>query len=363
MNRMDLYNVLGVSRDADTNEIKKAFKKQAMTHHPDKGGDPEEFKRIQHAHEVLTDDQKRKVYDMTGSDNGEMPQGNPFGGGMPFDMGDLFGGLFGGMGGMNMGGMGPGGPGGPRARVVRRPQGPPKTMELPLTLKDYYSGKKIQLKFERAKFCKACKGEGATSFQSCGTCKGHGIVRQMVMMGPIHMVNEGPCRDCNGQGKSAAGNCYVCGGKKVRPEEKQIEVSIEPGMKPGEVLVFSKECSDDPNYEEPGDVHILLQEAQGDNGWDRKGDDLETQIPLTLSESMLGCTKTLGGHPGYPDGLTIQIECGVQNNKTLVYQDKGMIKKGSSSYGNLHCKIHINVTDKDREILKRNEPVLKAMFG
>jgi DnaJ family protein A protein 2 len=353
---MDLYTVLGVSKEADTNEIKKAFKKLAMTHHPDKGGDPEEFKKLQHAHEVLTDDQKRKVYDMTGSDNGEMPQGGPFGGGMPFDMGDLFGGLFG-MGGP-MGGMG-----GPRVNRVKRPQGPPKTIELPLTLKDYYLGKKLQVKFERAKFCKACKGEGATSFQSCGTCKGQGVVRQMVMMGPIHMVNEGPCRDCNGQGKSASGNCYVCSGKKVRPEEKQIEVNIEPGMKPGDVLVFSKECSDDPSYEEPGDVHILLQEARGDDSWDRKGDDLETQVQLTLSESLLGCTKTLAGHPGYPDGLTIQIECGVQNNKTLIYQGKGMIKKGATvTHGNLHCKMHINVTDKDREVLKRNEPVLKAMF-
>ena len=108
MGRMDkdLYARLGVSKDAEPSEIKKAFKKLAMTHHPDKGGDPEEFKKIQHAHEVLTDETKRKMYDMTGSEDGEMPQGMPFGG-VPFDMGDLFGGLFG------MPGMG-GGPG-PRA--------------------------------------------------------------------------------------------------------------------------------------------------------------------------------------------------------------------------------------------------------
>jgi DnaJ family protein A protein 2 len=353
MCRMDLYTTLGVSKDADTNEIKKAFKKLAMTHHPDKGGDPEEFKKIQHAHEVLSDDQKRKMYDMTGSDTGEMPNGMPFGGGMPFDMGDLFGGLFG------MGG--PMGGGRPGVRV-KRPQGPPKTIELPLSLKDFYYGKALRVTFDRQKFCTACKGEGATSFQSCGTCKGMGIIRQMVMMGPIHMVNEGPCRDCNGVGKKSSGNCYVCSGKKLRPEEKQIDVKVDPGMRPGEVLVFAKECSDDPNYEEPGDVHILLQEAQGDDGWDRKGDDLETQLTLTLQESLLGCEKTLMGHPGYPNGLTIQIGCGVQNNKTQIYQDKGMVKR-NGGFGNLHCKIHLNVTDKDREILKRNEPILKAMFA
>jgi len=353
----DLYSQLGVSKDAEPSEIKKAFKKLAMTHHPDKGGDPEEFKKIQHAHEVLTDESKRRMYDMTGSDTGEMPQGGPFGGGMPFDMGDLFGGIFGGMG--PMGGMGRGMPPGMR---VKRPQGPPKTIEIPLSLKDFYHGKIFAVTFERHKFCTACKGEGATSFQSCGTCKGQGVVRQVVMMGPIQMVNEGPCRDCMGLGKKASGNCYVCSGKKTRPEEKKIEVKIEPGMKPGEVLVFSKECSDDPNYEEPGDVHILLQEASGDDGWDRKGDDLETTLQLSLAESLLGCTKVLLGHPGYPEGLAIQVACGVQNNKTVIYQDKGMVKKGTTTFGNLHCKIHISVSDKDREILKRNEPLLKAMF-
>jgi DnaJ family protein A protein 2 len=352
---MELYDRLGVTKEADTNEIKKAFKKLAMTHHPDKGGDPEEFKKIQHAHEILTDENKRKIYDMTGSDTGEMPQGGPFGGGMPFDMGDLFGGIFG------MGGMGPMGMGARPGGRVKRPQGPPKTIELPLSLKDFYTGKTLEVTFERHKFCTACKGEGATSFQSCGPCKGVGVVRQVVMMGPIHMVNEGPCRDCNGIGKKASGNCYVCSGKKTRPEEKKIEVRIEPGMKPGEVLVFSKECSDDPNYETPGDVHILLQEASGDDGWDRKGDDLETQLTLTLMESLLGCTKTLMGHPGYPEGLTIQIGCGVQNNKTIIYPEKGMVKKGGG-FGNLHCKIHISVTDKDREVLSRNQVVLKAMF-
>jgi DnaJ-class molecular chaperone len=357
-----LYERLGVSRDADTNEIKKAFKKLAMTHHPDKGGDVEEFKKIQHAHEILTDDQKRKVYDMTGSETGEMPQGNPFGGnpfggmpfgnaGMPFDMGDLFGGMFGGMGGGNQ-----------RPTRVRRAQGPPKTIEIPLPLKDFYHGKTLQVKFERNKFCEACKGEGATSFQSCGTCKGQGIVRQMMMMGPIHMVNEGPCHDCNGAGKKASGNCYVCGGKKTKAQEKTIDVKITPGMRPGEVLVFPKECSDDPNYEEPGDVHFVLQEAAGDDGWVRRGDDFETQVRLSVSESLLGCTKTLQGHPGYPNGLEIQIQPGVQNAEVVTYVEKGMVKK-DGGFGSLHCKIHISVTDKDREILKRNEPLLKAMFA
>lgn len=356
---MELYDRLGVSKDADTSEIKKAFKKLAMTHHPDKGGDPEEFKKIQHAHEVLTDENKRKMYDMTGSETGEPPQGMPFpgGAGMPFDMGDLFGGLFGGMG--PMGGMGRTGPG----VRVKRPQGPPKTIEIPLTLKDFYLGKTLQVKFERNKFCDACKGEGATSFQSCGTCKGQGVVRQVMMMGPIHMVNEGPCRDCMGAGKKASGNCYVCSGRKTRSQEKTIDVKIEPGMKPGEVLVFPKECSDDPNYEQPGDVHFLLQDATGDEGWVRKGDDLETQVKLTLAESLLGCSKKLHGHPGYPDGLEIAIPLASLHSEFVVYPNKGMPKKGTNEFGVLRCRVMVTVSEKEKEKLQSNYVLLKAMFA
>ena len=351
---MELYERLGVSKDADTSEIKKAFKKLAMTHHPDKGGDPEEFKKIQHAHEVLIDDEKRRIYDMTGSETGEPPQGMPFGGGMPFDMGDLFGGMFGGMG--NMRGM-------PAGIRVKRPQGPPKTIEIPLTLKDFYHGKKIQVKFERNKFCDACKGEGATSFQSCGSCKGQGVVRQVMMMGPIHVMNEGPCRDCMGLGKKPSGNCYVCGGKKTRAQEKAIEVTIEAGMKPGEILIFPKECSDDPNYQEPGDVHFLLQDAAGDEGWVRKGDDLETYVKLSLSESLLGCSKTLKGHPGYPEGLEILIPVGALHGEFVSFSGKGMPKKSTKEFGVLRCRVIVTVSEKDKEILQRNAVLLQAMFA
>jgi DnaJ family protein A protein 2 len=352
-----LYECLGVSRDADTSEIKKAFKKLAMTHHPDKGGDPEEFKKIQHAHEVLSDENKRKMYDMTGSDSGEMPQGNPFGGGMPFgmggmpfDMGDLFGGMF---------GMG-GGP--PPGMKVRRAQGPPKTIEIPLSLKDYYVGRTLEVKFERNKFCSTCKGEGATSFQTCDVCKGAGRVRQIIAMGPIQMVNDGPCQPCNGSGKKASGACYVCGGKKVMAQEKSIQVKIDAGMKPGEVLVFPKECSDDPNYEEPGDVHLVLQEAAGDEGWVRRGDDLETQVSIQFQECLLGCSKTLQGHPGFASGLEIQIPVGTQHGEVLAVAGKGMPKKGTQEFGSLRIRVMITVSEKERQVLRSNAVVLRALF-
>jgi DnaJ-class molecular chaperone len=153
------------------------------------------------------------------------------------------------------------------------------------------------------------------------------------------------------------------GVKFEAPNPSPLIVNIEPGMRPGEILVFPKECSDDPNYIEPGDVHLVLQEADGDEGWTRKGDDLYTEVRIGLGESLMGCKKSLKGHPGYPDGLEIDLPCGTQNGETLKFMDKGFIKKGKQGYGILYCKVNITVSDKDKEILARNEPLLKAMFN
>ena len=373
MSGTDLYGLLGIAKDADTNEIKKAFKKQAITHHPDKGGDVEEFKKIQHAYEILSDERRRQIYDMTGSEDGEMSgMGGGMGGmsgmggmGVPFDLGSIFGNMAN-MGGMGMSGMfGMGNNGGPpRGQRVRRPKGPTKIHEIPLRLQDFYHGRSFQVKFERQMFCDACKGEGATSFQSCSPCQGRGIQRQVMMMGPIHMVNEGPCRECEGTGKKASGSCYICSGKKVRPQEKTLDVKIEPGMRPGEVLVFPKECSDDPNFEEPGDVHFILQEAAGDDSWVRKEDDLYIMIQISLAESLLGCVKELKGHPGFPNGLPVSIPVATQNKQVVVKPEQGMPKKsGSGGHGNLQVEVLVTVTEKDREVLERNKPLLGPMFG
>jgi DnaJ family protein A protein 2 len=357
----NLYELLGVARDAEINEIRKAFKKQAMIHHPDKGGDPEKFKEIQHAHDVLTDERRRQVYDMTGSDEegaGGMPGGFS---GMPFDIGSIFSGMAD-LGSMGIGGMFGGmGGGGVRRAAVRRPKAPPKIHEIPLKLSDYYKGRQIQVRFERQTFCSACKGQGATSFQSCSPCQGRGVIRQMMQMGPLQMINEGPCRECSGAGKLASGNCYKCSGKKTLPEEKVLDVKIEPGMKPGEVLIFPKVCSDDPHFDEPGDVHLVLQEAEGDNGWTRKGDDLHTTAGITYTESILGSKIKLEGHPGFPDGLEMPIPCGVVNREVMCVKEKGMTRR-NGGYGDLYVEIQFKATDDEKNILQRNQPLLSAMF-
>lgn len=359
---VDLYASLGVQRDADRDEISKAYKKLAMVHHPDRGGNAEEFKKIQMAHEILTDDDRRRQYDMSGSVDGDGQQGHP--GGFPFDMGGMggmgglggiFGSMFGGMGGM--GGM-------PQQRQ-RRQKGPVKVIEIALSLADFYKGKHLRVNFDRQKFCGGCAGEGATSFRQCDTCQGRGVTTQMAMIGPGMAVQmNGPCRDCQGRCKKPADSCKTCQGRKFQNQEKTLDVTIEPGMPAGETLVFANECSDNHDYDTPGDVHFVLQAADETLPWKRQGDDLCATVTVSLKESLLGVSKTLEGHPGFPGGYTIGVPVGTIHTEVIRKQGDGMPRKGrSGTKGDVLITVKIDASAKDKEVLERNKVLLQSMFS
>lgn len=352
----DLYARLNVARDADPETIKKAYKKMAFTHHPDKGGKEEDFKKIQEAYAVLSDETKRRIYDQTGSIDGES-MGDM--GGMPFDIGSLFG-MFGGGGPFGMGGMGGMGP---RGRGMRRPKGPPKVTEVPISLYDYYHGKDIRVKIDRGQFCEGCKGEGFMSFSTCGQCQGSGVVSRMAMMGPGMMMQmQGPCESCQGEGKKGSGTCSSCNGRKLKTQEKILDVKIEKGMKPGEVLVFEKACSDDPNFDQPGDIHFVLQEADEDIAWKREGNNLRAKLSITLQESLLGCKKYIDNHPGYMHGFEVVIPPGTQNQEVLPFKGKGMTIRGSTEIGDALITVAVQASTKEKEILEKNKVILESLF-
>jgi DnaJ family protein A protein 2 len=356
-----LYKVLGVGRGADADEIRKAYRKQALLSHPDKGGDPEKFKQVQKAYEILSDDQRRAVYDQTGSEqdmSNEIPYGNPFGGGgmpfggggVPFDLGSMFG-MF--------------GPGMPQPQGPKRRGGkaPPKIHEMPVSLWDYYHGKKVKIQFERQKFCEPCKGEGAEKYDTCAGCGGSGMRQQVIMMGPMRAVTHAPCTDCRAEGKRISLVCKGCNGKKFVTQEKVLEVSIAAGMRPKEVIVFDKECSDQHEYFEAGDVHIVLQEADEENRFKRIGgtDDLQAATAIGLRDSLLGCTERLAGHPGHPQGLSIEIPVGIQNGETLLIVGEGMPRK-EGGRGDLRLLVSVRATDAEKSIVKAGREKLLEMF-
>jgi len=357
-----LYNILGVARGADGDEIKKAYRKQALINHPDKGGDPEKFKLVQKAYEILSDDQRRAMYDQTGSEHdvsNEIPFGGPFsgpfggmpfgGGGVPFDLGSMFG-MF--------------GPGMPQPGPKRRGgKGPPKVHEMPISLWDYYHGKKVKIQFERQKFCGPCKGEGAEKYDKCSGCGGSGTKQQVIMMGPMRAITHGPCDMCRGEGKRMAAVCKACNGKKFLSQEKVLEVAIRAGMRPKEVIAFEQECSDQHEYVEAGDVHIVLHEADEENRFKRiQGtDDLQVATTIGLRDSLLGCTERLAGHPGHPQGFVAEIPIGVQNGEALLIVGEGMPRKDGGR-GDLRLLVSVRATDAEKSALKGGREKLLEVF-
>lgn len=349
----DLYERLGVSRDASVDDIRKAYKKMSLVKHPDRGGNATEFQEIQEAHEVLTDDNRRRIYDMTGNvgnvgpgDNGPMGGGGMAAGGFPFhfmrnagpfgmpgvhfNMGNIFNDMFGG-----------GGRGGRR----RGGKGPNKTHDIGLKLSDFYKGTEIKLKFNQARRCATCTGSGAETSEQCGTCNGSGIRVILQKIGPsMTAQHQSPCDVCSGEGKRILRPCKSCQGKKYIEREKQLDIRITPGMHEGDTLVFSGECSDTPDYDAPGDVVLTLRRSDLGiddlNEFEWKGDDLWIRRTITFSESLLGFDIELSNHPNETKP-TYTWNCGpLIHGAILCMTGAGMPRK-SGGYGNLYIQIMV----------------------
>ena len=357
-----LYEQLGINKSADPGEIRKAYLKLSKTEHPDKGGDADRFKVIQGAYEVLSDEEKRNYYDQTGQIQGEGGGGGHAHGGMPFpfDLGARFGNM--GFGGGNPFGGGMQFGGGQQVRQ-KRPKAPPKVHDIGLTFKDFFYGKKIQLKFERQKFCEQCKGDGSATMSRCDGCNGAGVQERHIMIGPgMQAVSRGPCGNCVGTGKKATGTCSKCKGGKFSTHEKVLSIDIEPGMNPGDSMTFPNECSDHPEYDQPGDVHIVMREAEEASSFSRIGDDLMTVVNISLLDSLVGCQRLLQGHPGHPKGLTIVIPLGTLRGDTVTIQGEGMPRRGTAQRGNLQVTIAMDLKQEEKDSLIKNSDAIRALF-
>lgn len=349
----DLYERLGLDSNASKETIRRAYKDLAREKHPDRGGDPEEFKAIQEAHEVLTDEDRKRVYDMTGSVDGGA--GGPPGGGMAaggfpfhfmggagpfgmpgvaFDVGDVFSHLFG----------GGGAPGGPRPRG-RGPRGPNKHHDIGLTLGDFYRGKEIKLKFNQARRCGTCDGSGADKTEPCGQCGGTGAKTITRAIGPgIMAQTRVPCDGCNGEGKRVLRTCGVCHGKKFQEREKSLDIKITPGMQDGQTLTFEGECSDSLEYERPGDVVLTLRRTDQGLGeldeYEWSDDDLTIRKKVTYAESVLGFSLELDKHPG--GARTVTWRGGPLLHGAVLKCEGGGMPRSGGGFGTLFVQIMVS---------------------
>ena len=353
MAKRDYYEVLGVPKNASEDDIKKAYRKHAMKHHPDRNqGDSakkaeEKFKECKEAYEMLSDAQKRAAYDQYGHAGVDPNMGgrhgpDGFGGGFAEAFGDIFGDIFGGVGGA-------GARRGPNGQQVYR--GSDLSYAMEITLEEAAQGKETQIRIPAYDACETCSGSGAkpgTSPKVCTTCNGAGTVHMRQGFFSIQQT----CPHCHGSGKIIPEPCATCGGQGRIKRNKTLEVKIPGGINEGMRIRSSGNGEPGPNGGPPGDLYIEIR-IKPHEIFERDGDDLHCTVPVGLTNAALGGAievPTLGGK------AEIELPEGTQHGKTFRLRGKGIKGVRSSYPGDLYCHVSvetpIKLTEHQRKLLK-----------
>ncbi|MDU3423116.1 MAG: molecular chaperone DnaJ [Peptostreptococcus sp.] len=361
MANKDYYEMLGVSKTADEKEIKKAYRKLAMKYHPDKNpGDKEaeeKFKEINEAYEVLSDADKRKIYDQYGADavNGQGGFGGAggfggFGGGAGGfeDIFDMFGDVFGGSGGF--GGFG----GGYTRRGPLR--GTDIRQNVTIDFMEAAFGKKISVKINRNEECDECHGSGCkpgTSKKTCPTCGGSGTIRDIkqTMFGNIATQRE--CPDCHGTGEKIETPCSKCKGKGYTRKTKTIEVDIPAGIDDGQIIRVSGQGEYGEKGAPRGDLLVVINVRPHDV-FIRDGYDVYITIPVSIVQATLGDDIQV---PTVDGDVKYTVPAGTQPGTVFRLKSKGIQHVNSSRRGDQYVKVDVQipkkVTDKQADLLRQ----------
>lgn len=355
----DYYDVLEVTKNATAEEIKKAYRKQALKFHPDRNpGDAEaekKFKEISEAYEVLSDDKKRQLFDRYGKDGVAGAAGMH--GGQGFASMDealrTFMGAFGGNGSDSIfenlfsGGGGQGGRG--NARTHR--QGASKRVNITVTFEEAARGADKELAITNYVRCKTCEGRGAKSAQSikkCTRCGGAGQVFEQRGFFSMSM----PCPQCHGEGKTITDPCPDCHGHGVVKEKQHIKVHIPAGVDTGMRLKMSGYGDSGPGGGPAGDLYVFIT-VEAHDVFERDGNDISLDLPISFTEAALGCKKEVPGLNQHVCRLTIPE--GTQNGKTFRVKGEGFPNVHGQGKGDLLVKIFVEtptqLTPKQRELL------------
>lgn len=352
MSKRDYYEVLGVSKTASPEEIKKAYRKLAIKNHPDKNPDDSEaearFKEASEAYEVLADPQKRQTYDQFGF-AGLEGMGDPGAGGYSHafrdfedifgDFGDIFGSFFG-------GGGGAGGAGRGRTRRSREPGNMPGAdlrydLEVPFTTAAF--GDKVEIEFTKQVSCSSCKGSGAEKgggFTTCTTCGGVGQVRRSSGFFSIASA----CPTCGGSGSIIDKPCKSCSGSGVTQKRQKIKVTIPAGIEHGKRIHIPGQGDAGKNGGPSGDLYVYII-VRPHEYFERKGNDIYCAIPITPAQAALGdeiAVKTLDGKQ-----VKIKIPGGTQNGKILRLRNEGIPYLHSTTRkGDMYIQIRISIPGK-----------------
>jgi molecular chaperone DnaJ len=339
--KRDYYEILGVSKNADEGEIKKAYRKMALKYHPDKNpGDKEaeeKFKEAAEAYEVLSDSNKRARYDQFG--HAGMNGGGGFGGGMNMDdifsqFGDVFGGAFGGFGGSRGGG----------SRTIK---GSNLRVKMKLTLEEIAEGVKKKIKVN-----KLVNAEGVTS-KTCGTCNGAGRVTRMAQTFLGNMQTQTTCPTCQGSGKVIDYKPADADANGLKRQEEVIEIDIPAGVEEGMQLSVTGKGNAGPFNGIPGDLIVVIEEIPHES-LRREGENLHYDAYINFVDAVLGESVEI---PTVSGKAKIKVEPGTQSGKMLRLRGKGLPQL--QGYGTGDLFVHINVwtptkiNKEERELLEK----------
>jgi molecular chaperone DnaJ len=346
--KRDYYEVLGVSRDASADDIKKAYRKLAVKFHPDKNpGDKtaeDKFKEIGEAYDVLSDDQKRAAYDRYGHAAFAGGMGGPagYGGGGFHDPFEIFREVFGaGGGGGNIFETFFGGNGGRQRR-----DGPQRGSDLrygmEISLEDAANGCEREIEYERLASCRTCSGSGSASGSGKKTCRTCGGAGQVISSRGFFQIQQ-VCPDCAGAGETVTDPCKACSGAGRVKEHTKVRVKIPAGIEDGSRLRSTGNGDYGTRGGPPGDLYIVVGIKQHDI-FEREGDDLHCQMPLSFTIAALGGEAMV---PTLEGKASLKVPAGTQNGTTFRLRGKGIKTLGSQDrHGDLYVHVQIAVPTK-----------------
>ncbi|MBD3255128.1 MAG: molecular chaperone DnaJ [Candidatus Lokiarchaeota archaeon] len=353
-NKRDYYEVLGVEKDADQDQIKLAYRRLARKYHPDVNKtDPQakdKFIELQEAYEVLSDPQKRRNYDQFGFSGVDVDMSDIFSGGIP-GIDELFKSIFGGGG---FGGFGDifGGFGSrSRRNAPRREVGQDIEDSIEITFEEAMFGVKREINIERYIPCDECEGTGAkdkSNVQTCTECNGTGRMRKMTRSGFGTIIRETECYNCQGTGEVIMEKCEVCNGKKVIPERKKINVKVPAGVENGVHLKVQGAGHIPSRNALPGDLYLRIN-VKSHESFIRRGNDLYTYVDIDIVSAILGdkiMVPTLDYKKETIKEKELKIPSGTQHGTEFRIKNHGSAYLRGKGKGDQYVVINITVPEK-----------------